>query len=990
MKKIYISLVFLFVLVSVFLFLIAPLLMQQLNIEELVTKKINEQFGREISFSHLRMGFLPMPTVKIKDLRLKEKDIFAEDDLAYIETVFLRIDVFALFSKQIKIEKFIFDGVSIFIREKDAKSNLKELIVDQAKHVTEKKRAKPAPMRPVSQAAQQRTKVKEPLDLVISELLARDITIFYEKRQSGALIFEDRLVIRKGDLKNFGFFHPVDFEFEIVPSVSPKPLMVTGTFSLDPQSVLDSLTVEAHVKAEQVRIKELALKYLENSPFALQDGFLSLDIMLAKKAGESSLGVKGQISAEKVYVSTIESLGKAVPLMNATVDIDSIIDLPFDEVRVNSFQARLGATTITADGTVNIAEKKLSLAVSSSSFDLADVPVLQSYLKQQFPDPVNIEGPVLFNVFIEGNYFSQHMIGNIDLVNAELLYADMYRKPKGFPVGLEVNCTAEAFNSLVGSFDIHFGSMTMKGDLRHLDLRTHEGEFSVHTNKFMLDSFSEQLFFTQEYIVNGKAKFFCNVRGKISDILRSNFKFDCTLDDVSIAHEYIQLQGLNGAFIVDPYAIEINNVDFSIFQSDFKGWAKLEDYQKKPNLNFDLYSARCNLDSLLPAYDLLVHDLFPTEPSEKEDRPPKTKTSPRTVAQAVGQASAAPVLPAQGKADIPAERDPFRYISGEGAFYIEELVYLQTPFDQLKGVIQMKDGNIRLANATINAFAGSVWVDGEVTVAEIPMLYACTGKATDINLDRVSAFLHGPAQPSMVDGTASCALTLSGAGFSLPDVEKNLQGYGTVFVKDGELKNIDLLKAVSTAQQFLGLRTHAYGGTRFQDITANFVIADGKLKTDDIYLASEELTVSSAGTVSVRGALDLNVDVLLAKKVAEKVSGTLSPGQTMSIPIHIGGTIEKPTYSVVGAAVRKIVDQFIQKGLSSLLRKVDVQITQEPAENETGMHTQQADPRQTTQADDASSRANSGQPPQFQDDRASDKEILESAIRTGLDLLLKK
>jgi uncharacterized protein involved in outer membrane biogenesis len=993
-KKIVISFFVVSFLLVVLFFLIAPFLVKQLQIEAHIESRLNEQFGREISFTDMRVSFLPMPSVKIKDLRIKEKDLFMQDDLATVGTVSLQMDVFALFTKQIKIERFVFEEVNFFIREKDDKSNLKELIVDQSIHATEKKHTVSAPIRTAKEA---QTQAKEPLDFVISELVARNVTVFYQKKEAGTVVFEDHAVIKRMNIKNFGFLQPVDFELEVMPALSPKPVMVAGTFLLDPRSVLDSLEVEARIRADQVRIKELALQYLGNTAFAVQDGFLSVDLVVTKEASEPSIGINGQMRAEKIYVSMIESLGEALPLLNATFNIDTTIDVSFDAIQINSFEARSGETAIVAEGTIDLSEKKLSCAVNSSFFDLADLPVLESYLKRQFPGTVTVTGPAVFNVFVEGNYFSQQIIGNIDLVNTDVVYADIYKKPKGFPIGLEVNLTAEAFNSLSGSFDVRFGSMTMKGDLSHLDLSTKEGEVTVHTNKFMLEPLGEQLFFTKDYIVNGKAKLFCNVRGNLGDILNSKFKLDVNLDDAALAHEYMQLHGLNGAFIIDPYAIEINNLELSLFQSYFKGWAKLENYQKKPNLNFDLYSTHCNLDSLLPAYDLFVHDIVSKDLPVKENRVDQKKESSDTQQETKSQQVSAPSGVSSSNADHQpsTETEVFRQVSGEGAFYIAELIYLNTAFNQLKGVIQMKDGHLRLTNATGDAFSGSVLLDGEINVASTPVLYAGTASASDIDLDRLSAFFQGPAQPSMIDGTVACALTVSGAGVTEAEVEKNLAGYGTVFVQNGELKNIDILAAVSMAKQFLGLRTHAYGGTRFDDITANFSIADGQVKTDDIYLASDDLTVKSAGTISLRGALDMNVEVLLKKEVAEKVSDKLQAGQVMSIPIHIGGTVEKPKYSIVGAAVRKIVDQFLQKGLKSLLKKVDVAIVKDPETDD------RAGAREATAQNEVNDSDSPGsdfltqpttQDPhgQAQDSRASDKELIESAIRTGLDLLLKK
>lgn len=901
---------------------LAPVILKNMKVQTLVRDGLNKQFGREISFSRIDVGFLPTVSLKIKDLQVKEADYFDAPNLVAIKTLSLRLHIPSLLLRKIQIKKSILEGVVVTIREKEDKNNIKELIVDQAIHASGKKRTiteEPDEI-PGHLPVQ-----KESFDFLVHELIVKDVDVYFERRKNNERVLLRHVGIKSGRVKNFGFLKPVDFSLFMMLVPGEKPIAIDGRFSVDSRSFLDSLEVEAQISATQVRLKAIAEEYFPSSKYILKDGFSSLNVKVHKAMGDLSLKLSGNIDVQRGYMPVMMTKAHSLSAINGSLTLDLIVALPFDSIQVNVFDAAFGKTLLSLEGKVDVVNKLLSGTLSSSHCDAADFPLLQYLIDENMPQGTDFSGVSRFDLFIEGNYFKQNLIGNIDFTGNEFMHTNMYKKQKDFPCVVEMNLVADAFKSLSGAFDLRFGTMTVKGDVQHFDLETISGDISLHSNKFVLDPFSEQIFPDYKYFASGKAKIFCNVRGNFLDLPNSKFKVDVTLEDVSIAQDLLQVHDLNGAFALDSHTFEVKDFSLAVHQSTFKGWMKVDEYKEKPILNFDLYSERCDLDSLFLAYDALVtHKADNDVVAEADDihiQEAKTieVSLPDSAQKEIRDFSEEGELSLGGKS----EQNAYTQTSGEGAFYVEHLTYLGTPFKEFKGVLQMREGVTHLTNCSVQGFDGTIVLDSQLDFSKNVIPFSGVATLSGIDLDKVYLFAQGPGTESLVEGVLSGSLTVSGAGFTLPELEKSLTGTGTVIVTDGELKSIDILKAVSTAKQFLGLGSQAYGGTRFRDIEANFNLLNGKLVTDDISLVSDDLSLKAAGSLSLRGDLDLALDVLLGDPLVLSVSGDEKDDQMITIPIKISGTVEKPRYSVAGAVVRKIVDQLIQKGLSSLLNHND-------------------------------------------------------------------
>jgi len=186
----------------------------------------------------------------------------------------------------------------------------------------------------------------------------------------------------------------------------------------------------------------------------------------------------------------------------------------------------------------------------------------------------------------------------------------------------------------------------------------------------------------------------------------------------------------------------------------------------------------------------------------------------------------------------------------------------------------------------------------------------------------------------------------------------------------------------------------SYGGTRFDDIHSSFVIEQGKITTDDVTLSSDDISLQGQGSLALKGDLDFNVNVLLSSQLSGKLFKTVNADEIVSIPLRIGGTLEKPRYSITGGVVNRLVDNLIQQGLRSILKVEEPSPqTSVPAEEGVITDTTQAPISGTSQRSsgpitDETSETTAPSAPKSRE--MTNDELLEDAIRTGLGLLLNR
>jgi AsmA protein len=155
-----------------------------------------------------------------------------------------------------------------------------------------------------------------------------------------------------------------------------------------------------------------------------------------------------------------------------------------------------------------------------------------------------------------------------------------------------------------------------------------------------------------------------------------------------------------------------------------------------------------------------------------------------------------------------------------------------------------------------------------------------------------------------LDGRGALNLVLAGRGLSERQMMAGLSGRVLVTLANGSVAGIDVSKIVHNleAGQLSGLGPAPEDKTRFDELAATFVIADGIARNQDLRLTSSHLTVAGAGTVNLPlRQLDYTVR---PKIVSAAGAAPVEPGKGggidlsgLEIPVHIAGPWDKPAFT---------------------------------------------------------------------------------------------
>jgi hypothetical protein len=176
----------------------------------------------------------------------------------------------------------------------------------------------------------------------------------------------------------------------------------------------------------------------------------------------------------------------------------------------------------------------------------------------------------------------------------------------------------------------------------------------------------------------------------------------------------------------------------------------------------------------------------------------------------------------------------------------------------------------------------------------VPFTYSlgASGEGLDIN-----GLVHATAG----FGAASVAIEAEGAGTSGKDVKAN----GMVGLARGSFPDAEVFRRVDEA-----LGKDVIVGAPYQATDARFRLENGVLHLDPFHFETERAQLGLAGTASLDGPLDLDLDVATSRDgiqiqgVGGNVLDVLSDDQGwIPVPMHVSGTTEDPKVRPDGEAL---------------------------------------------------------------------------------------
>lgn len=339
-----------------------------------------------------------------------------------------------------------------------------------------------------------------------------------------------------------------------------------------------------------------------------------------------------------------------------------------------------------------------------------------------------------------------------------------------------------------------------------------------------------------------------------------------------------------------------NAIRLRLDDTSLNGNATLRDFDK-PAIRFTLEVDAIDLDRYLPP--------------AAEGSAPAAATPAQTAA---GGAGALPL-------------DTLRGLNLAGNLKLGRLKAYNLKSTDIEVGIKAQDGVVRIHPAGARMYDGQYQGDIGLDVRQdTPRL--------SLN-ERLDGIQSGPLLKDLtgedtVLGRADLRATLSGAGATPEQLRRTLNGNAAFAFTDGAVKGVNIAALIRNAQAKLQGKpapaTDQPDQTDFAELKGTATVTDGVVKNDDLSLQSPLLRISGKGKASLP---EETIDYLLTTKIVGSLEGqggkALDELRGIAIPVRIGGTFSKPTYTpdlaaALGDTAKQKAKEKIEKKAQDLIK----------------------------------------------------------------------
>jgi len=290
-----------------------------------------------------------------------------------------------------------------------------------------------------------------------------------------------------------------------------------------------------------------------------------------------------------------------------------------------------------------------------------------------------------------------------------------------------------------------------------------------------------------------------------------------------------------------------------------------------------------------------LDELFPPEPAK----------GPGTVAPTSPQRTAKP----SDSFKIFRESKFWKKAILKGTLKVNKLKSLKLDLGPLTASLNYRNQTFLLEDFSLDVYDGRMTANSELNTALFPATFTMWGRTKDINLQKLLT-AKNPKLKDSAEGLMSSDFHLEGRGFSKGEVRKNLTGRGKFSIKDGEFKTLDVTESIYAALEAIpGVKLKERPTEdRFQYANTKFVIKNGKVQTDNLYLRGQGFSIKARGHFTFDQQLSYRGDYFLS----------LEEDPIEAIPFIISGPLSKPS---IKPDIREYVKRYLETTVEDVIRE---------------------------------------------------------------------
>lgn len=330
-----------------------------------------------------------------------------------------------------------------------------------------------------------------------------------------------------------------------------------------------------------------------------------------------------------------------------------------------------------------------------------------------------------------------------------------------------------------------------------------------------------------------------------------------------------------------------------------------------PKVNFALVVDTLDLDKLVPPVAATPAQPAPKQPAEakKEDGKPAQPAAP-----------AAPAKPVDDTIDLSALIGP----SVNGTIKVGKLVVRGLKADDVGAAVKLDKGKLDISSLTAGLYGGKLAGTLSVDAAQGNQL------ATKMSLAGIAIepFLMDLARQNVLSGTGSLALDLKTAGANAYAMKSGLGGTMQLRLRDGAVKGINLTQtlrelkaAFKPESQNETVASDTSKQTEFSEMDADLAFTKGVAAVKRLNVVSPLLRVTQGDPATidfVKSELDLVARARVVNPAADPEGKELQDLKDVTIPVHVKGPFDKPTYTVLW---KDAIGGILQRSLENKLRE---------------------------------------------------------------------
>lgn len=236
----------------------------------------------------------------------------------------------------------------------------------------------------------------------------------------------------------------------------------------------------------------------------------------------------------------------------------------------------------------------------------------------------------------------------------------------------------------------------------------------------------------------------------------------------------------------------------------------------------------------------------------------------------------------------------------------------------------LKGQAVRVPTLSFHLFDGQVKGEGDLTLGTPAPPFHGKLRIDGLRLRPALAAVT-PESAVSLSGTAALDLMFTGRGFSAADMTTALEGRSHLRIKDGKIEGIDLLEDAIVLLNAAGLPTDRPKGTLFSTMETDLVINQGLVVVQKFDMVSRDFQATGRGTVRFDQTLDLVLDLHLSQPLTQKLVGASSVAKLamkdgrLTLPLQIGGTVQRPSYTLnTKGLTRKVQEQAQEKARETI------------------------------------------------------------------------